>query len=265
MEKKVSKKEEVRSFSTSFGDLFSNSFSEFTEKFGLIFRSFLFFYLVPAIVFGIIILLFMIITFPSLIVTGNVVSDFTGYAVEKVLVEDAFNQSSWLLIAIILLGVVLLVAFILFSMMMSLCYIHIGFEKKEIDFSEIFRLAREDFWKYVGLNVVTMIFLGFLFLLLIIPGVIFMVFWYFASYFLVQEGKGVLKSLGASMDLVKGRWWKVFGFILLMAIISIAVSSVGMIVPFVGFFISSLIVTPFSIIFFKNFYWGLRAEKGMKN
>ncbi len=46
-----------------------------------------------------------------------------------------------------------------------------------------------------------------------------MIFWIFASYIFIGENKGILESLKISHQIVKGKWWKVFGWTLLFVLI----------------------------------------------
>ncbi len=59
------------------------------------------------------------------------------------------------------------------------------------------------------------------FVLLIIPGIIFMVWYCFAPMIMVAEGKKGRAALAQSKAYVAGRWWKVFGRIVLLNLIYI--------------------------------------------
>lgn len=61
--------------------------------------------------------------------------------------------------------------------------------------------------------VMGIIFFGGL-LLFIIPGLIFIAWYALSPYFMVAEGKGVRASLKASKALVKGRFWEMWGLLL---------------------------------------------------
>lgn len=122
-----------------------------------------------------------------------------------------------------------------------------------------------------------------LYLLLIVPGIIFSILWTFAYYAHITDGKGVLDSLRRSKETVKGRWWLVFGYSLLLGLlvgsISVAVTIVpavlsgilafvdpvrggligGLLLNFVVA-ISGAVLTPFSLIFMERFYLDLRAN-----
>jgi hypothetical protein len=72
------------------------------------------------------------------------------------------------------------------------------------------------------------VFVGFI--LLIIPGIIAMVWLSFAQYTVVLEGKRGIEALKASKAYVTGRWFSVFGRLIVMwivvGVISVAVSAV---------------------------------------
>jgi hypothetical protein len=74
---------------------------------------------------------------------------------------------------------------------------------------------------FVGIFLLPFLFLGFFILV-----VYLIVIWGLAVYFIFDEDCGVFESLRKSKELVKGRFWKVLGYILLMGLILIAVSLV---------------------------------------
>lgn len=65
-----------------------------------------------------------------------------------------------------------------------------------------------------------------LFLLLVIPGIIFMVYWYFFVYIVLDQRIKGLDALKKSKEMLTGHWWKTFAIFLISAIISGVVSSV---------------------------------------
>lgn len=78
---------------------------------------------------------------------------------------------------------------------------------KELD---IFKATRKLFWPYLGLTVLTSIFILLWTLLLIIPGIIFSVFYSLACYVFFFEGKKGMAAIRRSTQLVKNYWWPVF-------------------------------------------------------
>jgi hypothetical protein len=65
------------------------------------------------------------------------------------------------------------------------------------------------------------------FLLLIVPGIWLGVRWYFAAQAAVLEGTAPAASLRRSLELVDGRWWDVFGALLVSGILAAGVSAIA--------------------------------------
>ncbi len=122
-----------------------------------------------------------------------------------------------------------------------------------------------------------------------------MIFWIFGIYVYFDQKKGIMESLKTSKNLVKGRWWRVLGYLILLILIylalSIAISLIAFILtlPFnlmdgisflqsdkpmtptyfiastiinsLGKLALSLIATPFGLIFFRNLYNDFKKSK----
>ena len=73
-------------------------------------------------------------------------------------------------------------------------------------------------WQLFLLQILMALIVGFGMLLLIIPGIIFAIWFSFAVYALVLEDRGVTESLGRSRELVAGRFFTVLGYSLLFGI-----------------------------------------------
>lgn len=97
-----------------------------------------------------------------------------------------------------------------------------------------------------------------------VPGIIFMVYWIFAFFILYDQRLGIKKSLGESKRIVRGRWWRTFGIFLLIGLIVTAVSGVLNNIPLIGWIASMVLVHPFFIIFFKNFYLNMKEISSNK-
>jgi len=244
-----------------FGDLFKESFSELKEKFTPIFKSFLFLYLIPmAIVFVIFMGLFVAGSFASdegANITGIAISDFNfGSVVSAVLVGGGFSYG------LIVVGFILVIILVVLMILLSISYLYIAlFGKKQMSFKHIFGAARTYFWRYVGLCILLAILLVILFILFIIPGIIFFVYWLFAAYVLMNEKLSPWDSMKRSKQIVKGRWWRTFGILLLIGVIVSFASLIIGLIPLIGGLVTSLLLTPFSIIFFKNMYLDMKKNK----
>lgn len=83
---------------------------------------------------------------------------------------------------------------------------------------EIFQETKKYFWSYLWLSILTTVLILLWTLLLIIPGIIFSVFYSFTVYVYFFEdlhGKAAIKR---SVSLAKGYWWPVFGRFVVMAL-----------------------------------------------
>lgn len=88
-----------------------------------------------------------------------------------------------------------------------------GTEKK------IFSETKEYFWPYVGLVLMTVVFVILWTLLLIIPGIIYSVLYSFACYALFFEDKRGMSAIRRSVQLVTGYFWPVLGRFLFIGLI----------------------------------------------
>lgn len=111
-------------------------------------------------------------------------------------------------------------------------------------------------WISILVGVITM--LGFL--LLIIPGIIFSIWFSLASYALVSEEKKGMKALLRSKELVKGYWWKIFWRFLVLTSIVFLITFIAGFIPFIGNIIY-IFITPFSVTFSFLIYENLKQLK----
>ncbi|HNX11287.1 MAG TPA: hypothetical protein PKI61_04050 [bacterium] len=96
------------------------------------------------------------------------------------------------------------------------------------DFKTNYKATRKIFWSGLGLSLLTGLLVLAWSLLLIVPGIIFWVFYSMSFFVFIFEGVRGYQAIKASKGLVKGYWWPVFGryiyFGLFMIIVSIIVS-----------------------------------------
>ncbi len=86
---------------------------------------------------------------------------------------------------------------------------------------EAFGLAFKRWGASVWTSILVGIILFLLFLLLIIPGIIWSVYYTFFLFVVaLREGSG-MEALGYSKKLVKGQWWRVFGICLVIGVLSL--------------------------------------------
>ena len=102
--------------------------------------------------------------------------------------------------------------------------------RRDHSIGELFRSVGPVVLPLIGLAIVAGFAIAIGFVLIIIPGLILLTWWSFAAPAMVIERAGVFGSLGRSRDLVRGNGWNVFGTILLVLLIDIAVNIVAAII-----------------------------------
>jgi hypothetical protein len=117
---------------------------------------------------------------------------------------------------------------------------------------------------FFGLAILTgiIVLLGYIFL--IIPGIILSLWFLFASYVFVVEGKSITGSIKASKNYIKPYLFEVFVRIIEFGMLIGIMSSALNLIPLVGGIIGSLIVGPLTIIFYYVLYIRIRSLNGQK-
>ena len=122
-------------------------------------------------------------------------------------------------------------------------------------------------------------------LVLTIPFIIYIIYWSFSAFVLIDQNIGVWKSIKKSKEIIKGHWWLVFGYLILISIIAfiaLIVVSLPQIIsallilvsPILGWIayvigtliriVGQLLITVFVMLFIKNFYLELKSKKSEK-
>ena len=255
----------------SFGEIFSKSWKEYKSNFREIFKFMFVFIVIPAIIFLIINLFW---TFSNPVIYQSISS----------------NEKGSLPLSFFAFTIIVSVISIILYLFVSAALTSISIKKSKFNFKELMQFGKNNLLIYIGFVIVSMLFIFGLLLLLIIPGIIFAFYWIFGSYALFDEKKGILKSLKRSKEIVKGRWWGVFGYTVLFFLIYLLVVIVSLLIQFPlwimqifnvlnnippspGFFAVSsitetlisaatqIVMVPLMILFFKNFYFDLKRRK----
>lgn len=95
------------------------------------------------------------------------------------------------------------------------------------------------------------------FILFVIPGIIFSVWFAFSEYAFVADGNRGRRALEHSRELVRGYWWPILGRLAPLAVAPMLVS----LVTTLDFLINSLVVMPFSLVYLYILYNDLKRAK----
>jgi len=192
--------------------------------------------------------------------------------------------SAWMSVnTSMIIGIILVVLFI--AATLALIYFGIRsqigmyfiLKNPTMEFKELFKNTRGMFWKFFGLSLLTGILVFLWTLLLIVPGIIFGVFYSFALYLLIFEDVRGMNAIKRSKAMVTGYWWAVFGrtlFVILVAMLASFILSLPFIFLAEGttwYSIYSLaqnliwaVITPIFMVFTYLMYKDLRGIKGNK-
>ena len=89
----------------------------------------------------------------------------------------------------------------------------------EGDEKAIYKSTEAYFWPYLGLALLTAVFVLLWSLLLIIPGIIYGIFYSFSVFAFFFEDKRGRAAMRRSTDLITGYWWPVFGRLAFIAFV----------------------------------------------
>jgi hypothetical protein len=117
-----------------------------------------------------------------------------------------------------LLPNIIILSFLSTFLVISLIFV-VSSKNKKISLGEVLNKSSGFYVKAILLSILMFFFLTILFLLFIIPGIIFLIYWIFAYYVLVVEDCSIMNAFKGSKKIVKGRWWEVFFKFTLISII----------------------------------------------
>ncbi len=111
----------------------------------------------------------------------------------------------------------------------------------DLSVKNTFKSAWKSYWIFLLLSgVLTLIYI-FGFVLLIVPGILFVVWFAFSRFMAIEKGFGVKQSLSKSKELVKGVYWKILGRLIVFGAFTMAVQMVLSVIPYgLGSIVSTL-------------------------
>ncbi len=109
---------------------------------------------------------------------------------------------------------------------------------REIAVKESLRFGLKRFFPYFVAALLSWLAIAFGYLLLIVPGILFQTWFFLISPVTFLEGTGYVSALGRSRELVRGYFWRTFGFVVVMGLLGFAmigaISQVISMIPVVG-------------------------------
>ena len=157
-------------------------------------------------------------------------------------------------------------------------YLYFDFIGKNKLINECFGFLKTRLLDVVFTAILQTILLIFLFILLIVPGIIFSIYWIFVYLVVLFRKKSFFNALTYSFNLVRYNWWRTLGYLVILLLIIIAVAMIfffifGLIMFFgnlnntlylIMTFIQILVVLPFNyflVIFLIQYFLAIEEEK----
>jgi hypothetical protein len=127
---------------------------------------------------------------------------------------------------------------------------------KKIELNDLFKMMNK-FAPLLGLFFLQglAIFAGLIFL--IVPGILLMTMWLYSYFMMIDKNTGVVDSMRASWNLVKG---KGFWMNLTLAVIYILINGVSGQIPYVGWLLN-LFMVPFGVLLITSAYMQQAVEQ----
>ena len=102
----------------------------------------------------------------------------------------------------------------------------------ELSFKKTYKSAWKKYWTFLLLSIaLTSIYLlGFI--ILIVPGLLFVVWFAFSRFIMIEKGVGIKESLLKSKGWAKGNYWKILGRLLVFGVFTVVVQMVFSVIPY---------------------------------
>ncbi len=112
----------------------------------------------------------------------------------------------------------------------------------ELSINKTYKSAWKIYWNILLLSIVLTFIYVFGFVLLIIPGIIFAVWFAFSRFAAIEKGLGIKQALIKSKELVKGMYWKILGRLIIFGVFTVLIQMVLSIIPYgIGLIVSSVL------------------------
>ncbi len=164
------------------------------------------------------------------------------------------------------------IIFIVISVFVSLALLRAVTDPQGTTIEKAYRYSLKHFLPFIYLSALVGIVTMLGFVALIIPGILLMVWFMFAQFCFVDDGKRGVDAMRASRELVRGKWWAAFGRS--MALVGIAIAAIIPVAIILGisfgnnslaanFFseVLTVIITPVAVAYMYFLYLDLKKVR----
>jgi len=173
-------------------------------------------------------------------------------------------NSSALSLLIVLVSVVLLIISSVFNVVALISFVYLFGKEEVLSSAEYIRMGFKKFWPYAWLIFLSGFIVSGGYFLLIVPGILFSVWFSMAIYALILEDKRGAEALFRSKHLVSGKFWKTAGRIIFMVIVGVVIlipfwmidlsvkANLSVLTQIVSYVVIVPLSTSFYVVFFQN-------------
>lgn len=157
-------------------------------------------------------------------------------------ISSVMGSETWQYLSLVMVVNILYVIAYFLTSVAGIIAVRRVLNKKSLDLKETISLSWKNLGRFAVLS--ALVFLATLggLILLVIPGIIFAIWFSFSEFIFVDQNMNVKKSMSESKKLVKGRFWPIFGRFIIFGLFGGAVGIVLSLIPYhVGSVVSTLV------------------------
>ena len=143
----------------------------------------------------------------------------------------------------------------------------VGVTDDNVTWTQAYRIAWSKFFSYLWVTILTGLLVVGAMMFFVIPGIIWGLSLVFVNFVFILENRRGIDAIARSRTLVRGRWWAVFGRVLLISLIPMVVSLVvsllakifGELSPInyiatIIMWMIMILIVPFSLLYLRSLY-----------
>jgi membrane-anchored glycerophosphoryl diester phosphodiesterase (GDPDase) len=150
--------------------------------------------------------------------------------IQQNFIKNEFPVLSWESLGFVFVDIVALTIYFLVGLA-GIYSVQDVITGNSLSVKRVFQASLQNLWRFSVLSILLFLMTLGGGLLLIIPGIIFNI-WYIFSKYAFAEGRGIKSSLGFSRNLVRGRFWKITGRLIVFDLFYLVILVAESLIPF---------------------------------
>lgn len=187
-----------------------------------------------------------------LVVISSIFSFLTGFLYPADYLKNADFSNIPMLIGFIIISILTAIVGLWSQTTNYMAILKMG-NPLAIGEKEILIVGFKKIWKYLLITSLTGLIVCGGIILLIIPGIIFAMWYSFATFIVLDKDMKIGEALKLSKSMVTGKFWKILGRSISFGLVSMLVSVILSIIPYIGSlilaFTAPLFLLPFYLLY----------------